>query len=117
MPRERVVVSLTIDDAKDYFETDPGKTNRRRSLPVQHSGFTWVLEAYRKTGSEGIPKLAAVLECTSDKKSDDWKCTAVCVFRVHSSKHGRNMRRLVGGFSDDFDAYWTNNYVSIEVIV
>lgn len=65
----------------------------------------------------GIPKLAAVLECTSDKKSDDWKCTAVCVFRVHSSKHGRNMRRLVGGFSDDFDAYWTNNYVSIEVIV
>ncbi|KAH7666415.1 BTB/POZ domain-containing protein, partial [Aphelenchoides avenae] len=78
--RQRGLLSLSINNAREYFRSYPAAGNERKSPTVVLCGLRWHLEAYRKM-ENGVPHVGAYVCCSNDGE-DSWKCKATCIFRI-----------------------------------
>lgn len=79
--RQRGFLTLTIDDATEYFSADPGAGRRRCSPPVTLCGVKWMLEAFRCSSY----LCARIRYAGSDRFQDDWRFYVSGIVRVRRS--------------------------------
>lgn len=84
MSRERGSLTLTIDDATDYFTTCRGAGDRRQSQPVKLCGLDWHMTAARFIDGDDVRRLGVFVHCFSDDDAD-YNCKATCMIRVRNA--------------------------------
>ncbi|KAH7714480.1 Protein BATH-31 [Aphelenchoides avenae] len=78
--RQRGILSLTIDAAKEYFQTIPYEDKERRSQSIELCGAKWELRA-RRMLYEGKPYLGAYVY-RSDQSASSWSLKVTAVVRI-----------------------------------
>ncbi|KAH7703103.1 BTB/POZ domain-containing protein [Aphelenchoides avenae] len=111
--RQRGQLTLTIDNARNYFKSDPGRGNRRTSQPLMLCGLRWHLEAYRRTVN-GVPHIGAYVYCSRDGGQSWRKCKATCVFRVVNTLVDDVVRRLSEEFVNADDNWGFDGLLRVE---
>ncbi|KAH7717327.1 BTB/POZ domain-containing protein [Aphelenchoides avenae] len=110
--RQRGLLTLTIDNAREYFRSYPAVGNERKSQPVTLCGLRWHLEAYRKT-PEGVPHVGAFVYCSSDGE-DSRECKATCIFRIVSTSADDVVDRTCKEFVGADDNWGIESLLSVE---
>ncbi|KAH7678372.1 BTB/POZ domain-containing protein, partial [Aphelenchoides avenae] len=109
-------VTLTIDNARNYFKSDPGRGNHHTSQPVTLCGLRWHLEAYRKTVN-GVPNVGAYVYCSRDGGHAWKKCKATCIFRVVDILADDVVRRLSEEFVNADDNWGFDGLLRVEDMI
>lgn len=109
----RGMLTLTIDDAEEYFKTHSDAGNRRLSLPITLCGLGWELEAYREV-SDGIPWLFVYVTSYNDQIAT-WSCKATCVLRVRSSLPDDKTMKFCHEFTHKAVEWGCYRFITIEV--
>lgn len=81
--RENGMLTLTIDNATQYFKTSHGVGGIIRTHAVSICGFEWDMYANVMT-KDGVAWLLLVIASSSDQVVHS-SCKATCVFRIRSS--------------------------------
>ncbi|KAH7710063.1 Protein BATH-36 [Aphelenchoides avenae] len=96
--RQRGLLTLTINNAREYFRSDPAQGSERKSQPVKLCGLQWHLEAYRKM-EDGVPHVGAYVYCSSDDEGS-WKCKATCIVCVVNTVADDVVKRFCHEFAE-----------------
>lgn len=109
--RQHGTLTLTIDNATEYFREDPGVGNRQRSSAVTLCGLEWQTEARREI-FEGVPYANVYVICSTEQPT--WKCKATCAMRISNSKEDRTWR-FCGDFSENSKTWGSMTFITVEV--
>lgn len=109
--RQHGTLTLSMDNATEYFREDRGDENRQHSLPVTLCGLDWQTEARREL-HEGVPYANVYVTCSSDQPT--WKCKATCALRIRSTKEDRTWR-FCGDFSETSKTWGSTTFITVEV--
>ncbi|KAH7669886.1 hypothetical protein AAVH_42894, partial [Aphelenchoides avenae] len=111
--RQRDSLTLTINDAKEYFKTDPEEGNERQSQPITLCGQQWKMESYREVDDDGLPWLGVYVKSSNDK-DEKWRCKATCLVRVRNSLTDDKTFRFCGEFTHDVDNWGRGRSITIQ---
>lgn len=113
--RERGVLTLTIDDATQCFQSVPAFMTERRSNPIVLCGAKWDLMTKRS-----IYKAAPYLQITAQRSADDrpaspWSFKVAVQIRVCSSTADDKVKDFMQELSNDRTVFGFDRFLSIEV--
>lgn len=109
--RQRGILTLRIDKAKEYFSADPGVGMCRCSQSITLCGAKWTLEAYRCGSYLGIR-----IRCAERVALEyDWRFSVSSAVRVRRSKAEDDIEFINAEISKESTSGAVQSSVSIDV--
>ncbi|KAH7698550.1 hypothetical protein AAVH_34355, partial [Aphelenchoides avenae] len=83
--REQGVLTLTVDNATEYFKTCPRwfTSEMKVSGKISLCGLEWKMQARRKDFNRAAWLVADII-CSDAAENSDCKCKAACMLRIRS---------------------------------